>query len=405
MMTKACVALLVTLLGVAEACTYFELPYGKDGEFMIGRTMELGGEWLEEKWTVQAMPQKSKFAKEVIPHLPLEEAVGEAREELQTRALRDDKRHFVGKYGFLAIYGGFGKIGGHWEVGTEGMNEKGLAASMHTHMKAQYQQGTPAAQAAKDVIQFIQFVPYVLSQFATTEEMVEKFESGDVAFTSHGFIPSFLSTHFSIVDANQHSVVVEFVQGEMKIHLNQVGVFTNDPEFDWHLRNLNQFAAISPNHADRSGDIGTVRTEVGPVPTALNHGFNLLGLPGNFGPPARFVRTFFLKNFAIYNDPPKDETAAVRLTTAIVNHLAIPMGVAAKTNMLDIGDFTQWAVIKMPSSGKMMFRNYVNNAWQAVDMNALLPFLQGSKPGTKPKIIKVFGDDDGIKDVTASFNI
>jgi choloylglycine hydrolase len=88
-------------------------------------------------------------------------------------------------------------------------------------------------------------------------------------------------------------VVVESIGGALRVHVNSVGVATNDPPYDWHETNLNNYANLSPRWPTAT-DI-EVETEVGTVPQAGGHGYNLLGIPGDYSPSARFVRLFFLK--------------------------------------------------------------------------------------------------------------
>ena len=52
-------------------------------------------------------------------------------------------------------------------------------------------------------------------------------------------------------DAEGQSIVVEYVKGELRLHNNtKVGVMTNDPTWDWHLQNLNNYGTHIAVHAD-----------------------------------------------------------------------------------------------------------------------------------------------------------
>ena len=45
--------------------------------------------------------------------------------------------------------------------------------------------------------------------------------------------------------------MVEYVKGELRLHNNtKVGVMTNDPTWDWHLQNLNNYGTHIVVHAD-----------------------------------------------------------------------------------------------------------------------------------------------------------
>ena len=52
--------------------------------------------------------------------------------------------------------------------------------------------------------------------------------------------------HFSVTDATGRSVVLETNRGELEMKENPVGVMTNSPEFEWHLKNLNNYLSLRP---------------------------------------------------------------------------------------------------------------------------------------------------------------
>merc|ERR1719251_492410 len=94
-------------------------------------------------------------------------------------------------------------------------------------------------------------------------------------------------------------------------------------------------------------------TEVGMVPSIGAHGSNLLGMPGDYTPPARFVRTFYLRQIALVNQPPKTTKDSIAIATSILDNMMIIPGTAtnkkASKNTGIIGrlfgkayDFTQF---------------------------------------------------------------
>ena len=46
------------------------------------------------------------------------------------------------------------------------------------------------------------------------------------------------------MDAAGEAIVLEFVHGALRAHNNTVGVLTNDPTWDWHVANLNNYASL-----------------------------------------------------------------------------------------------------------------------------------------------------------------
>lgn len=81
-----------------------------------------------------------------------------------------------------------------------------------------------------------------------------------------------------------NSLVIEHVEGELKVYDNLIGVMTNSPTFDWHLTNLRNYVSLSPNNPRPV-------TVEGVKGTGFGQGGGMLGLPGDYSPPSRFVRT------------------------------------------------------------------------------------------------------------------
>ena len=86
-----------------------------------------------------------------------------------------------------------------------------------------------------------------------------------------------------VTDTQGKSIVIEFIEGEMKIFENPLGIITNAPTFDWHMTNLRNYVNLSavtiPNKKIEDLDFA-----------ALGAGSGMIGLPGDFTPPSRFVR-------------------------------------------------------------------------------------------------------------------
>ena len=76
--------------------------------------------------------------------------------------------------------------------------------------------------------------------------------------------------HWPVTDAGGNSVVVEYVDGQLKIWDNRSnGVLTNEPNLGWHLDNLRCFYSN-----EIKGSLGS----------------DLKGLPGDYSSAGRFVK-------------------------------------------------------------------------------------------------------------------
>merc|ERR1711862_308062 len=145
------------------------------------------------------------------------------------------------------------------------------------------------------------------------------------------------------------SVVVEYLEGVRQVHENSPRVMTNDPDLKWHWRNLNTYVNLSPNFP-KDNNIFQVEAEgVGPVPRTVGHGWNLFGMPGDFSPPSRFARLFYLREYAMHRKSLATEDDALELGTALLNNVFIPYGSVAPDESvagIDRPEYTPYGILK-----------------------------------------------------------
>ena len=159
---------------------------------------------------------------------------------------------------------------------------------------------------------------YLLGTCADVKEAVGAAAAvrvGAVIQKNMGFVPP---CHYIVHDAAGQCVVLEYIDGELKVHDDPLGVVTNSPTFDWHVTNLRNYVNLSV-------------TNVPPVELAgikflgLGQGSGMLGLPGDFTPPSRFVRAVaFSRRPCPWQRPAK----ASCKRSIILNQFDIPKGAA-----------------------------------------------------------------------------
>ena len=89
--------------------------------------------------------------------------------------------------------------------------------------------------------------------------------------------------HWRLADQSGRAVAIEYLEGELHVIENPLGVITNSPNFTWHLTNLTNYVNMSP-YAWPAVEIENLTLK----PSSLGSGMN--GLPGDFTSPSRFVR-------------------------------------------------------------------------------------------------------------------
>lgn len=209
---------------------------------------------------------------------------------------------------------------------------------------SKYQSSEPGAENV-----FIGFlVDWLLSNYSTCAEVQDVFRTNKLRAVSEnegGFknyvAEKNITLHFAVHDAGGNSLVIEFIDGEAKVTENPIGVLTNLPEFSWHLTNLGLYAHLSNFSTHKPVRFGEVvyapPGSMSAVP--LNKppqyrttgipglGDGLAGIPGDFRPASRFVRTAYMKKFAV---PPVDEHEAVSQAFHLLNGVDIVKGAAAE---------------------------------------------------------------------------
>lgn len=346
---------LVTLLAAsapASACTGIRLKTA-DGGSVTGRTLEFGFFIPTE---IVAIPRGQAFASKTTigPGLA-----------------------WAGKYASVgaALHG--------TDYLIDGMNEKGLAVGLfYFPTFASYAETTRDNQARSVAI--VDFGTWLLTNFATLDEVRAAVGPGGVVIAptlAPGFPPEPQPVHFVVYDKTGASIVIEPLDRKLKVYDNPLGVITNSPTFDWHMVNLRNYIALNPRNVPPVTINGTTIRQMG-------QGSGMLGLPGDFTPPSRFVRATVFSATAI---PSKTAGEAVLQLFHILNNFDIPVGVAREEHDGVIHtDYTILTTARDPQALKYYWKTYDDQTIRSVDLNALDPnakaILRVSTSGQQPVI-------------------
>jgi len=272
---------------------------------------------------------------------------------------------------------------GEWTF--DGMNEHGLSISALAFTHSHYDK-PEAPETVTHKVCYTEFVPWALSQFKTIDEL-------EIVMTDPGFVMMDvrpdrfgLQIHWSVQDATGRDVVIEYnyhKPGVAQFYRNGVGVMTNNPDFEWHVMNLNNYANVNHEETHTEKDIiaknwvWKKNGEFMDVPVAIGAGANMLGLPGNITPPGRFVKLFFMKQFAVNAVPPTTEEgvpdSALTAAENIIQSVWIPRGVEpmAEFKGTELHGYTQWTVIKIPKTRTFYYKGYADHRLKMVDLSKL----------------------------------
>jgi choloylglycine hydrolase len=260
-----------------------------------------------------------------------------------------------------AKYASVGLNGVGLPVLFDGLNEKGLAAgTFYFPGSAGYMPYT-AADAGKTIAQW-EVGSWILENFASVDEV--KANIGNivvpaVVFSGWGFAPE---AHYIVHDASGKSIVIEYVGGKLNVYDDPLGVFTNSPSFDWHMTNLRNYVNFSMTNVPPV-QLGSVKLE------PFGQGSGMLGLPGDFTPPSRFVRAVAFSQSVFPSQTGHD---AILEAFHILNQFDIPKGAAREHEKDEHGnilaDYTIWTAASDLKAKQYYFRTYENSQIRMVDL-------------------------------------
>ena len=241
---------------------------------------------------------------------------------------------------------------------VDGVNEKGLAGGLfYFPGYAQFQE-VSAAGMSQSIAPW-ELVTWCLTMCENVDrvrERLPKITVAAVAFEQWGIVPP---VHAVLHDAQGKSLVVEYIEGVLVMRDNPLGVITNSPSFDWHMVNIKNYINITPNNA-------TPLKLNGLSFPALGEGSGMLGLPGDFTPPSRFIRaTFFSQSVKDI----KTENEACKAAFRILDLFNISTGLMHEIeNGKDYYDYTQWTSAADLKNKRYYWHTYDNRQLQMIDL-------------------------------------
>ncbi len=261
-------------------------------------------------------------------------------------------RAFSGKYGYV----GFAVEQAEFIV--EGLNEKGLSAGLfYFPGYGKYEDYCPSLRESS--IADLQLVPYILGCCSTVDEVIKAVEAVHV----HNIDPRASTAHWRFADPSGRQIVLEIIDEKCVFYENTLGVLTNSPSFDWQLTNLNNYVNLKSG-AVTENTVGSLELH------SFGGGSGMLGLPGDFTPPSRFVRAAFFQTTA-----PKlaDADKTVIQAFHILNNFDLPIGVqtAAGTTPPDIPSATQFTTATDLGGRKIYIRTMFNSHIRVVELNKI----------------------------------
>lgn len=194
----------------------------------------------------------------------------------------------------------------------EATNEKGLSmAGLNFPDNADYK---PYSDGFKNITPF-ELIPYILGKCKNIEEAETELNGLNLVNINFSDDLPLSPLHWIISDKTK-SLTIEGVKTGFKIYENSVGVLTNNPTFDYHLMNLNNYMSLHEGKGENkfSNELKFNNYSLG---------LGALGLPGDFSSASRFIKATFVKYKSKLG---KGEAESVNQFFHILDSVAMPKG-------------------------------------------------------------------------------
>jgi choloylglycine hydrolase len=269
-----------------------------------------------------------------------------------------DGFRWEGRHGFVTLTA-YGQ-----PFGPDGLNEHGLYVGVY--YLPGFAEYSPYEPAQKERSMSIgDWMQWLLSSFSTVEEVLAHLDDVLVVPVEN---PAFggapLPFHAKIADASGNSRIIEFVDGgRLAIYEPYLGVITNAPTYDWHLTNQRNYLGLDVvPQPERALD--------GREWSPLGGGSGLLGMPGDFTPPSRFVRA---AAFTASCRPLPSGSDAVFEAFRILDNFNIPLGAQVPAGALPEGVVGATQITTASDLGERKF--YYHTMWnrqvRMIDLTAI----------------------------------
>jgi len=328
-------AIFALLANVANACTGITLK-SKDGAIVFGRTMEWGSFDLHSRLTI--VPRGHEYRSE-LPE---------------------------GKHGLTwkTKYGAVGLDAVGKDLLLDGMNEKGLLVNVFYHPGyAEYPAFDPAKSAT--TMGSLDVCQYLLTTCVSIEEVRAALAEVSIVGVVEPALGIAASIHLMVTEPGGRAIVIEFTAGKVKIHDAPLGVITNAPNYDWHVTNLRNYVNLSA--------VALPTKKIEDMNFApLGGGSGMIGLPGDFTPPSRFVRAVAFSKTA---RPTATGTETMYELFRILDSFNVPLGAAegeeSKTKTEGLRSSTLWTTSYDSKNLVMQYHTQHNRRVRQVDLKKI----------------------------------
>ena len=329
------IAICSLLVNSTNACTGITLK-SQDGAIVFGRTLEWGSFDLHSRLVI--VPRGHEYKSE----------------------MPDGKHGLTWK----TVHGAVGLDAVNKDLILDSMNEKGLCVNVFYHPGyAEYPTYDPAQSAR--TLGSLDVCQYLLTTCRSVEEVRDALRKIRIVGVVEPAIGIAAPIHLMVTEPGGQAIVIEFTAGAVKIHDAPLGVITNSPNYDWHMTNLRNYVNLSA--------VALPTKKIEDMNFApLGGGSGMIGLPGDFTPPSRFVRAVA---FAKSARPTATGTETMYELFRILDNFNVPLGAAegeeSKTKLEGMRSATIWTTGYDTKNLVMQYHTQNNRRVRQVDLKKI----------------------------------
>ena len=201
-----------------------------------------------------------------------------------------------------------------------------------------------------------ELIPYFLGLYSSISEIKKDITKLNITNTPFSKEMPVSDLHWMRSDESE-CIVIEQMEDGLKVYNNPIGVLTNNPPFEYHLNNINNYSNLSPYNSENTFSNKINLNQYG-------QGMGAIGLPGDNSPASRFIRASFNKLNSKCED---DEKSSVTQFFHILDSVSMVQGTTiTKENKNDI---TTYSCCINTSKGIYYYKTYTNNQIIAIKMS------------------------------------
>ena len=232
-------------------------------------------------------------------------------------------------------------------------NEKGLSlAGLNFPANAVYQ----SVQYGRDNVAPFELIPWILGQCENVQEALQLLDKINLANISFSKEYPLSPLHWLLADKNQ-AVTIEPLAEGIRVYKNPVGVLTNNPPFDYHINNLNNYLNLTREEPENR-----FATQLDLMP--FSRGMGAIGLPGDLSSPSRFIRAAYTKFNSVCDE---SENASISQFFHILGSVSQQNGCSRAGKGFEK---TVYSSCCNTDQGIYYYKTYENSQITAIDMHS-----------------------------------